>query len=446
MEISDLVSGRKFREFNTTQKEELYETLLQLIVAIEEIPKKSLRRTLDVTLAVLQYKGQQVDNLQSQLKEDNHAERLIDENEKLKNMLEKLEEENQSLTKNQRGKLTEDIFQLQKRLQEAATAEVSDKESTDPLSELDKQEDLLRNINTKNKHIKRLLREIEALQNQNIAQSKTIIDCEAELQQCKAKILQLSADITLVDSQRKALKETVNELNIEIARLESNITYLEEEREKSERDLKSFIGKLEMKAQSWKNMLDAKDKEVLKLRAHLEKTEEPGSECLTRPENVCPTNDEGQSTKLLHALECRDKYIESLEFKIKHLAEEMMAATKLMNNLSAEKEEARNPNKPRACCKIIEESLHVANERCRQLSEMLERSEEDNALKSKQAMQAISALDAYHNGEDGLVKALRKCTVLEQKVISRDNKYVHSLWNSIPCMKLPMKMIYYASA
>ncbi|XP_020716137.1 uncharacterized protein LOC110118552 [Ceratitis capitata] len=68
MEISDLVSGRKFREFNTTQKEELYETLLQLIVAIEEIPKKSLRRTLDVTLAVLQYKGQQVDDLQSQIK------------------------------------------------------------------------------------------------------------------------------------------------------------------------------------------------------------------------------------------------------------------------------------------------------------------------------------------------------------------------------------------
>lgn len=54
------------------------------------------------------------------------------------------------------------MFSMQKRLQEAAaSAEGSDKDSSDPLSELDKQETLLRNINTKNKHIKRLLREIE---------------------------------------------------------------------------------------------------------------------------------------------------------------------------------------------------------------------------------------------------------------------------------------------
>lgn len=50
---------------------------------------------------------------------------------------------------------------MQKSLREAASADVSDKDSSDPLSELDKQETLLRNINTKNKHIKRLLREIE---------------------------------------------------------------------------------------------------------------------------------------------------------------------------------------------------------------------------------------------------------------------------------------------
>ncbi|XP_039964041.1 centrosomal protein cep290 [Bactrocera tryoni] len=438
MEISELVSARKFREFNTKQKEELYETLLQLIVSIEEIPKKSLRRTLEVTLAVLQYKGDQASALRSRLEdkessdEDSRTERLKDENERLKVMLERLDDEKSEL-KAKVKELTEDIFQLQKRLQEAAqtaATEVSDKDSSDPLSELDKQEDLLRNINSKNKHIKRLLREIEALQNQNIAQTKTIIECETELQQNKTKLLQLSADVTLVDSERKALKETVNELNIEITRLEGNITYLEEEREKSEHDLKAFIEKLEIKAQSWKNMLDAKEKEMKKLRARLEKVGEATSltEHTTHAgkddlgKNNVNSDDDEETTKLLHALESRDKHIESLEAKIKYLAEEMMSSTRLMNQLSAEKEEARNPNKSRACCKTIEESLQAANERCRELSEMLERSEEDNALKSKQALQAISALDAYQRGEDGLVKALRKCTALEQKVISRDKQ------------------------
>lgn len=58
--------------------------------------------------------------------------------------------------------LTDEILSFQKRLQDAAqSGEVSDKDSSDPLSELDKQEELLKNINAKNKHIKRLLREIE---------------------------------------------------------------------------------------------------------------------------------------------------------------------------------------------------------------------------------------------------------------------------------------------
>lgn len=56
----------------------------------------------------------------------------------------------------------EEIRQLELRLQEAAQqAEISDKDSSDPLSELDKQEQLLQNIDSKNKHIKRLLKEIE---------------------------------------------------------------------------------------------------------------------------------------------------------------------------------------------------------------------------------------------------------------------------------------------
>lgn len=51
---------------------------------------------------------------------------------------------------------------MELRLREAAQhAEASDKDSSDPLSELDKQEQLLQNIDSKNKHIKRLLKEIE---------------------------------------------------------------------------------------------------------------------------------------------------------------------------------------------------------------------------------------------------------------------------------------------
>lgn len=67
MELPEAVSIKKFKNFSSQQKEELYETLLELAEAVEELPKKSLRKTLELTLAVLQFKGEQVSELEEQL-------------------------------------------------------------------------------------------------------------------------------------------------------------------------------------------------------------------------------------------------------------------------------------------------------------------------------------------------------------------------------------------
>lgn len=101
MEIPETVSVRKFRDFSSRQKQELYETLLELAETIEELPKKSLRKTLELTLAVLEYKGEQVQQLQEQSggasTGASSGRRLQDENDKLKRMLQKLEDERDGL-------------------------------------------------------------------------------------------------------------------------------------------------------------------------------------------------------------------------------------------------------------------------------------------------------------------------------------------------------------
>ncbi|XP_065360391.1 centrosomal protein Cep290 [Calliphora vicina] len=428
MDLPDVVSLRKFKEFSKPQKEELFETLLELSEAIDELPKKSIRKTLELTLAVLTYKGEQVRELEEQLeakdKDKSHHDRLMADNEKLKRMVANLEDDKLEF-KNKTKELTEEIFSLQKRLREAANADVSDKDSSDPLSELDKQETLLRNINTKNKHIKRLLREIESLQNQNIEQSKTILTLEKDLKHGKDILLKFKADVTLLESEKKALADSMQDLNIEIKRLEGNITYLEDEREKSENDLKEFIEKLEKKAMSWKKMLEEKDKQLKKFKSKKETKQDNDSqkeeETETKEESE-QSEEQEEISKLHHSLESRDKLIEQLESKIKMMAEEMITSTKLMNKLSAEKEEERNPRKLRQCCKSVELALMASNEKCHELSEMLQKAEEDSCLKAKQAMEATKALTAYQKGEDGLMPALRKCSSLENKLQSRDKQ------------------------
>lgn len=120
--------------------------------------------------------------------------------------------------------------------------------------------------------------------------------------------------------------------------------------------------------------------------------------------------------------------IKELEEKLKIMAEEMIESTKLMNKISNEREEEKLQNNSkktimnRSCCKEIEELLLAANNRCKELSELLESTENDNILKAKQALDAITALEAYQNGKNGLPEALRKINQLEQKLNSRDRQ------------------------
>ncbi|XP_064545733.1 centrosomal protein Cep290 isoform X1 [Drosophila montana] len=416
MEIPETVSVRRFREFSARQKHELYETLLELAETIEELPKRSLRKTLELTLAVLEYKGQL-----AQKYEQSGERRLQDENEKLKRMVQKLENERDAL-KQKNKELGVEIKQQQQQLQQAAQqAEASDKDSSDPLSELDKQEHLLHNIDTKNKHIKRLLREIETLQNQNIAQSKTIVMHEQELQQIRTNLLQISQDIAQVEQERKSLMLREQQQGLEIARLEGNITFLEDEREKQELEMRQFLDKYESQVLSWKQLLDQKDKELEQLHKRTEQMTS-GQSTLesTSSSKQSPLDDE--LINMRHLLELREKRIEMLEDKLKSMTDEMVSSTKVMNQLCVQHEGAKNPQKPRACCQLIEERLRVANARSQQLSELLDSSEQDNVLKAKQALHALNALEAYKRGEDGLVPALRRCSGLEQKLAERDKQ------------------------
>uniref|UniRef100_A0A1I8PMX4 Centrosomal protein of 290kDa coiled-coil region domain-containing protein n=1 Tax=Stomoxys calcitrans TaxID=35570 RepID=A0A1I8PMX4_STOCA len=263
-----------------------------------------------------------------------------------------------------------------------------------------------------------------SLQNQNIEQSKTILTLEKDLKHSKDVVMKLKADITLAQSEKSAHKETIQELNIEIKRLEGNITYLEDEREKSEAEVKEFVEKLEKKAMAWKKIVEEKEKQLKKMKDRNDRSEDVhlspmDSETKTESEEC---SEQEEKSKLLHSLECRDKLIEQLELKIKSMAEEMIASTKLMNKITAEREHERNPQNPRSCCKAIERALKTSNDKCRELTEMLQKAEEECCLKAKQALEASNALTAYQRGEDGLLSALRKCSSLENKLQSREKQ------------------------
>lgn len=90
------------------------------------------------------------------VQEDVDARSVTSENNKLRKLVERLENE-RTQQKIKFRQLTEEIQVLQKRSQNISERE----DSPDALSDLDKHEELLNNISMKNKHIKRLLSDLE---------------------------------------------------------------------------------------------------------------------------------------------------------------------------------------------------------------------------------------------------------------------------------------------
>lgn len=66
MDTMESLTLDKFEEFNVSRKDAVYRALLEFIPIIDEVPKKSLRRTLQLALAVMAYKGAQLDALEQQ--------------------------------------------------------------------------------------------------------------------------------------------------------------------------------------------------------------------------------------------------------------------------------------------------------------------------------------------------------------------------------------------
>lgn len=171
-------------------RDSIFESLVRLD-SFDRVDNKSYKKLFRVSHKLLQWKGEEVgvveegevslelfyfpipflqvlqlrDELQKavvpeatkpDVQEDVDARSVTSENNKLRKLVERLENE-RTQQKIKFRQLTEEIQVLQKRSQNISERE----DSPDALSDLDKHEELLNNISMKNKHIKRLLSDLE---------------------------------------------------------------------------------------------------------------------------------------------------------------------------------------------------------------------------------------------------------------------------------------------
>lgn len=165
--------------------------------------------------------------------------------------------------------LNEEHALLQKKF-EASTFGSDREDSPDVLSELDKHEDLLNNISQKNKHIKRLLRDIETLERQAETQVLQVKSLQQNLNEATSSLNLVTNQ--LVDHKQRIGQQTdvVDELTAKVVDLSGQITAMEQDRQDRELEIHEFGRQLEERAVVWKQMLEDKDERLESLRAKYE--------------------------------------------------------------------------------------------------------------------------------------------------------------------------------
>lgn len=193
---------------------------------------------------------------------------LLEENNQLKDLLTQLESEKTKLKMRVKD-LNEENALLQKKY-DASTFGSDREDSPDVLSELDKHEDLLNNISQKNKHIKRLLRDIETLERKAETQVSQVKTLQQNLNEATSSLTLVTNQ--LIDHKHRIGDQTdvVEELTAKVVDLSGQITAMEQDRHDRELEIHEFGRQLEERAVVWKQMLEDKDERLESLRAKYE--------------------------------------------------------------------------------------------------------------------------------------------------------------------------------
>lgn len=353
------------------------------------------------------------------------SELLLAENAGLKEIIVKLEADKSKL-KLRIQELCEENVLAQRRNQDTSTIGAGSDRDDSPnlLSEIDKQEELLLNISKKNKHIKRLLREIETFEADSIKSTQHIKLLEHSLAEATQQVSVLGNQLDEHTRKIGDQDSIIDELHLSVQNLSDQLGVMEAERNERELDIHEFGIRLEKRARHWRQLLEEKDDRLDSLRAKYETVLE------TNPGYDIDADRVGLQ-QMAEAVAARDSIIAELENKISGLSQDMIETTQLLNSLSREREVTGYISSARqesVCtqCTANQVKLDNCTARFDDLQAIVHSLEEDNLLKSRQTLEAQRALALLRSGEEGLSTALTRNIELQSKIESRD-KHVRSL-------------------
>ncbi|GJQ81526.1 hypothetical protein Trydic_g4888 [Trypoxylus dichotomus] len=205
-------------------------------------------------------------------------------------------------------------------------------DSRSDLSETVKEQnkELIDAIQNKNRHISKLLNEIEVIENENVILKENLANTRDKLAEATTEINKFSMELVANKVKMDEYIETINGLEHEKESLKAEIRELTEDKRNYKKQLTEFALEIDSRVDEWKKILDEKNDEIKRLKTLTQdKTQSTASSI---------SNDDfepkGQIATLNKIISDRETSIHQLQRQLEKATREMQETTSVLNKLS----------------------------------------------------------------------------------------------------------------
>ncbi|CAK9795503.1 Centrosomal protein of 290 kDa [Anthophora quadrimaculata] len=274
----------------------------------------------------------------------------------------------------------------------------------------------------KNKKIKILMSELEALEKDNLVLKERLTTLTEEMEDATQKMNEMSEELVSTRVKSVEYKEKILNLEREKVALASQVEEVTAEQANRDKMIDEFSTAIDTRINEWKAVLDEKDAEIVQLRETL-------SQSVVQSVTTAKEQSKSEIIHLNEEIDRRDKIIIELKTKLSEATDEINESATFIEKLKADIQKLGKVDKKREY-KALLKKLQEANEQISKLQIKLHEAEEDAELRSGKLCEVLGTLKKYEDENQGLTDVLNEIKELKNNLTEK-GEHIRELINVV---------------
>ncbi|KOC58823.1 Centrosomal protein of 290 kDa [Habropoda laboriosa] len=274
----------------------------------------------------------------------------------------------------------------------------------------------------KNKKIKILMSELEALEKDNLILKERLSTLTEEMEDATQTMNEMTEELGSTRVKSVEYKEKISDLERENSALVSQVEEVSAQQANRDKMIDEFSTAIDTRINEWKTILDERDAEIVQLRETL-------SHSVVQSAASAKEQSKSEIIHLNEEIDRRDKVIAELKTKLSEATDEINESATLIEKLKRGMQKMGKVDKKKEYKGLLKK-LQDADEQISKLQMKLNEAEEDAELRSGKLCEVLGTLRIYEDENEGLRDALNEIKELKS-ILTDKNEHITELINVV---------------